>query len=194
MRARFIAIIVLLVAASAASADDHLTLFLNSLGSSNSEWTGAGGISLDHAWNARWSTEASVALERRYRFHGVFLDAGNGMTAPAMVRDRVDTYPMDLLMRFHFPNDTRWTPYIALGGHYVAAPSITDFSTGRGIFPGPITLIHYNDRFGGEFGAGTTFRITPHVGLQFDLKQQLRLHPEFFDPVSRGSIGVNWKW
>jgi len=195
MRARFIALSLLLVAASAASADDHLTVFVNSVGGgSNSDVSGSGGVSLDHAWSPHWSTEASIGFERRYRDHGIFVDLGNGNFAPETVRDRIDTYPMDLMMRYHFPNDTRWTPYISGGLHYVGAPGITDFSRGNGIFPGPLVLIHYKDRFGAEIGGGTTFRITPHVGLQLDFKQQLRNDNVFFDPVTRSSFGVNWKW
>ena len=187
MRARFIALSVLLVVAFAASADDHFTVFMNDLH--------GGGISLDHAWNARWSTEASIGWERRNAIAGAFVPVNGGPdVAPVTERRRVDTHPMDLTMRFHFPNDTRWTPYIAAGAHYAAAPGFTYFTNGNGIFPGPLQIARYHDRLGAEIGGGTTFRITPHVGLQLDFKQQLRNDNVFFDPVARGSFGVNWKW
>jgi outer membrane protein W len=204
-------VLAILLVSTAAAADDHLTVFINNLGHVDStqavydvtgqpvsrnvsEWTGGGGLSLDHAWNARWSTEASVGFEQRYNTHGIFVPVSSGGNAPATVRDKIDTYPIDLMMRFRFPNESRWTPYIAAGAHYAGAPDITYFQRTNSIFPGPVTLARYSDRFGAQIGAGTTFRITPRVGLQLDLKQQLRTHEVFFDPLVRGSFGVNWKF
>jgi len=204
MKTRFIAVALLLFSLPL-FAEDRLTVFINNIGYSTahtttsgnnapvtrnvSEWSGGGGISLDHSWNERWSTEASIGFDRQHTTGTRFVGG-----TPVTERQTADTYPVDLMMRFRFPNDTRWAPYIAAGAHYVGAPNVGVL----GIVPvvgvggtDPVTILHYHDRFSAQVGVGTTFRITPHVGLQFDLKRQLQERSIFFDPLTRGSFGVN---
>jgi len=199
-----IVVALILAFAAVASADDRLAVFVSDLGYESfgsttfdgvapvnhkvSEWSGGVGVALDHSWNARWSTEASVGFDRRYTTR-IRLDGG----IPATARESYNTLPLDVMMRFRFPNDSRWTPYLATGAHYVGAPDIVsgrvDPIAGIGIVP--ITFQRYGDRFSAQLGIGSTFRITPRVGLQFDLKRQLRQDGVFFDPLTRGSFGVN---
>jgi outer membrane protein W len=212
MKARFIAVVAVLIA-TAAQADDHLTIFVSDLGYESarttttfsdgttafpvtrkvSEWNGGIGVAFSHAWNARWSTEGSVTFDRHHMTTTRFVNS-----APFTAREGVNTMPADLMMRFHFPNDSRWQPYVAAGAHYVAAPSATVASFNgipneNGLFP--VTVRSYGNRFSAQAGIGTTFRITPRVGLQFDVKRLLSSDEAVpFDPKTRGSFGVSWKF
>lgn len=201
MRRQFIAVAILLTAASAASADtlavfvsnveyqtSHLTTSDNGTAANHdiSEWSGGIGLQWDHAWNVRWSTDASVMWDRRHTVGTRFENS-----VPVTTREAVDTYPVDVMMRYHFLNDSRWTPYLSAGAHYVNGPGNELASTP---LPAGMTLQHFGSRLSAQVGVGTKFRITPRLGLQFDLKRQLRHDGVFYDPLTRGSFGVNWKF
>jgi outer membrane protein W len=192
MKPRFIALLLLAVATTAA-ADDHISVFISDIAHSESEfgsqWNGGAGIAYSHSWSSRWSSELSVADERRHAPVTTFLAGG----FPVTHLERVDTYPVDLMTHYRFANDTRWMPYVGAGLHYIHAPSRYN----QGPY-GPITLggttLSYSDRMSAEVGAGVAFRITPHFGLQFDAKRQLRNKSVPFDPLSRGFVGASWKF
>lgn len=210
MRIRSIAVASLLFAIPLI-AEDHFTIFVSDIGyqtghtttfdgtatpavpvtQKTSEWTGGAGIAFDHDWNSRWATEGSIAIERRYTT-GLRLENG----IPSTERRRTETFPVDLMMRFRFPNDSRWTPYIAGGAHYVGAPDVVVGTLNPAASIGfvPVTLGRYSNRLSAQLGLGTTFRITPRVGLQFDVKRLLRSDQVFFDPLVRGSFGVNFRF
>lgn len=211
MKARFIAVVAVLIA-TAALADDHLTIFVSDLGYVSSrttstfsdgttaipvtrkvsEWNGGIGVAFSHAWNARWSTEGSITFDRHHMNTTRFVSS-----APFTDREGVNTMPADLMMRFHFPNDSRWQPYVAAGAHYVASPDVAVASfdgipNENGLFP--VTVRGYPNRLSAQAGLGTTFRITPRFGLQFDVKRLLsRDEAVPFDPKTRASFGLRWK-
>lgn len=208
MKARWIAAATLLLA-TAVYADDGLTIFVNDIerdkatsstfGTAGepattrtvSEWKGGFGVAFSHSWNAQWSAEGSLGFEQYY-MNGQRFEA----SIPVTTREKVRTIPADLMMRFHFPNDSRWKPYVGGGAHYVGAPDITvaDISTtpnSAGLFP--VTVRRLDSRLSAQVGIGTTFMITPRVGLQFDVKRLLRNDSITFDPLTRGSFGVHWK-
>jgi len=208
MNARWIAAATLLLA-SAVYADDGLTVFVNQIERDKattstfsiagepattrtvSEWTGGFGVAFSHSWSAQWSAEGSLGFEQHY-MNGLRFDA----SIPVTTHERVRTIPAGLMMRLHFPNDSRWKPYIGGGAHYVGAPDITvaDISAtpnSAGLFP--VTTRRLDSRLSAEVGVGTTFMITPRVGLQFDVKRLLRNDSIAFDPLTRGSFGVHWK-
>ena len=193
MRARFIAAALLLVSASTAFAGDQFHIFVSDVGyvessTTGSSWSGSAGLGFTHVWNPKWSTEGSIAFDRR---HALVTEFPFG--SPVTQRENIDTYPVDLTMHFRFPNDSRWTPYLTGGVHYVAAP--------RNFFkPGTFDPVvgaqrigteRYGNRTSGELGGGVLFRITPHVGLQFDVKRLLRTDKVLFDPLTRGSAGLS---
>lgn len=207
MRTRFLAVAILLTAASAASADT-LGVFVSDPGyqtahtttngdgipvnHSFSEWSGGVGLQWDHAWSTRWSSEASITWDHR---HALGTRLGF-LGAPITQRESVDTYPVDMMMKYHFTNESRWTPYVSAGLHYVHAPSNTFAISVRpvGGEVAPFIVQHLADRSSLQVGVGTKLRITPRLGLQFDLKRQLRQDQVFYDPLTRGSFGVNWKF
>ena len=182
MRAR-VAALLLLAVASTAAADDRVSAFVSDVGHGT-------GLAFAHAWSPRWSTELSWSDERRNARVTTF-----STSAPPVTNvQKVHTNPMDLMMRFHFRNDTRWQPYVGAGVHYVAAPNgILKYP--NSIFPLPVTAGHqYDNRTTAQIGGGVMFQVTPHVGLQFDLKQLLDAETVPFDSQTRGSFGVSWKF
>ncbi len=213
MRTRLIAAAALLFS-TAAFAEDHFTIFVSDPGhqtartttfestggtaatpvtQERSEWTGGVGIAFSHSWSMHWSTEGSIEYDRHFVTGTKFVGA-----LPVTARQRVTTTPADLMMRFHFPNDSRWTPYIGAGAHYVGGPGIqrvtlNSISNPNGTVPVTVTQ-GYDDRFAGQVSAGTSFRITPRFGLQFDLKRLVGVEKVSYDPQTRGSFGVNWSF
>lgn len=212
MRAQFIAVATLLLS-TAALADDSLTIFVSDLGHqtthstetgpitpgqpvtpinrTHSEWTGSIGIALSHAWTPHWSTEGSISYDQRYmvltKVSGNFAVTG---------RQHISTTPIDAMMRYHFPNDSRWQPYVAGGAHYSQGPDITLQTIVSSPDPnGPLvfTKITPGNRLSAQVGVGTTLRITPSVGLQFDARRLLRSNGEVWDPLTRLAFGVNWQ-
>ena len=107
MRTRFIALL-LLVAASTANADDRISAFILDV----AHGTGA---AYSHAWSPRWSTELSAAAERSNARITVF---GSGL--PFTRVEKVRSYPVDLMMRYHFQNESRWLPFVSAGGSSLA--------------------------------------------------------------------------
>jgi len=97
---------------------------------------------------------------------------GAGDSIPTTHRENIDAYPVDVLAHFRFPNDSRWTPYLSGGVHYVSAPS-NAFRTVylQSLQPLPVTEFEQRqaNRMSAELGAGASLRLTPRMGLQFDL-------------------------
>jgi len=212
--------VLILTFAAVASAQDHFTVFVSDLGyvystastsevvngtavpvnHSRSELSGGLGLAYSHAWNSRWSTQAAVAFERHYMLTTKFTPVTvNGLVffAPVTSREPVDTFPVDLLTRYSFTNSSRWTPHLGAGLRYVNAPDVTV----QGPFPptsiaggAPITLQRPSNRLSAQVEVGTLFRLTKTVGLEFDLKRLVRSDSAPYDPLTRGSFGVNWKF
>jgi len=199
MRPRLIAVATLFLA-TAALADDRFHIFLTDVGyvsggeTSRSQWSGGAGLGYSHSFNDRWSASASIALERRERVITRFV-AGDSI--PTTHRENIDAYPVDVLAHFRFPNDSRWTPYLSGGVHYVSAPS-NAFRTVylQSLQPLPVTEFEQRqaNRMSAELGAGVSLRITPRMGLQFDLKRLLHSESVQFDPLTRGSVGLSFKF
>jgi outer membrane protein W len=168
--------------------------YINS-SSSGSSWSGGGGFALEHAWTNRVTTVFSVGAERR-RLFSFRVEPFNGGTIPAGEFENAYTYPIDLLLRYHFANESRWTPYIGLGGRFVKAPNggtptYTIAQNGQLLLTG---VRDYENRSSGEVNAGVIFRITPHVGLQLDGKRLLRGDSTSYDPMNKVSVGISWRF
>ena len=209
MRAQFIALAAVLIS-TAAFADDHLTLFVSDLGRQtsltttsqpgnpsvpvnheNTEWTGAIGIAIAHSWSEHWSAEGAIMRDQRYITGTKVRDSVFFTT-----RERISSTQADAMLRYHFPNESRWNPYVGAGLHYVQAPDIVSQQIAGVPSPGgvvPITTVTPANRPSAQIGVGTTLRITPSVGLQFDAKRLLRGESEVWDPLTRLSFGVNWR-
>jgi outer membrane protein W len=174
--AMFVAVLMCAVAASAAdpsSGATQLSVFTSNLAFGQSSTTGSQsrggiGLALSRAWTPRWSTEISVAAERHRDAYGLFSSV----------------FPVDLTAQYRFTNGSRWTPYLNAGFRYVSSPAHSNVNP---TFGGA-------DRNSPEVGAGTTLRLTPRLGLRFDMTRLLRNDSVLYDPLTRGSVGLSWKF
>ncbi len=164
-----------------------------------SQWSGGVGLALSRAWSPQWSTELAVAMEQHQalytRFEVVPFQPADQLV-PATERRTFRVFPVDLTTQYRFTNSTRWTPYIIGGVRYVAAPagnnSTAIATTPSGLFNASFAFP--GDRAGAEIGAGTSLRITPHIGLRFDAIRLLRSNEVNYDPRVRTSLGVSFRF
>ena len=194
MRKAMIAVVALLCASGALAQQTQITVFTSNLGyaesAGNSQWSGGIGLALSRSWSSRWATELAVATEEH---RGTYTQYVPAYLVPVTERRSFRVFPVDLVTQYRFTNDTRWTPYITGGVRYVAGPQRNDKivlgsagSNGGFAFGG--------DRTSAQIGIGTSLRITPHAGLRFDVNRLLRSDDVNYDPLTRVSIGVSWKF
>ena len=125
------------------------------------------GISANYFFSPRWSSMLSVSSDAR---------AFETFTAAGPVARRGHVFPIDALVQYHFKNDTRWRPYVGLG--------LTDVNRPYG----------YGWWIGGEANGGVTFAITPHLGVNADLKILIAPTHVNEGPRSRSSLGLSWRF
>lgn len=173
--------------------------------SRGSDVSGGTGIAFSYALTRQWSAQLSISAQehRTYvtRFTSlVTLPDGGTTLVPVTTSEKVNTYPVELLGRYHFTNESRWTPFLGAGVRYVGAPdvppSLPIFVPGIGNTPGTTfsTGPGYHNRLSGELAGGVSLRITKAVSLDLEARRLLRSEGVNYDPVNRGVIGVSWKW
>ena len=113
---------------------------------------------------------------------------------PVTSNARVRTVPVDLSMRFHLVNDSRWQPYLSAGGRYVNSPDVTVAYIGAPDPNGsiPVRVRRLDRRMSAETGAGLTVMLTRRFGLRGDVKRLLRGDDSPFDPLKRATFGLQW--
>ena len=144
--------------------------------SNGTDFSGGFGAALNVFWSQRFSTELSVGAEQSYY-------AVQPVTDPPtfqLDRHRVETYPVDLIGRYHFINSTKWLPYIGGGLRYVDAPSVD-------------SRVPVESRTSAEVSGGVIFHFSPRWGLRMDVKQLLT-SSEFFDAGTKGAVGLSWNF
>jgi outer membrane protein W len=165
----------LILSATAAMAADsgttQLSILSSNLGygrtSSDGYWSGGLGVALSHAWTSHLSTEAAVAFEQHRSSYVV-----------SGLRD-FHVFPIDLTTQYRFTSGSAWTPYFVGGVRRVSAPA-----QGFG----------FRDRTSAEAGIGANLRLTPHLGLRFDVTRLIRNDSVNYDPLTRASLGLSWKF
>lgn len=209
MRITIIAVALLLLTVAAFGADTELTIFASNISyaesSGNSQFSGGVGLALSKVWNSHWSTELAVATEQHRapftRFEYLPLQPVN-ILAPVTEIRSFRIYPADLTASYRFTNSSRFTPYITGGLRYVNAPNGERITVITGAMTPSGAMIPVNGGFefrGGarrsaEMGAGGSVRLTPHVSFRFGFMQLLRTDSVSYDPLSRGTFGVSWKF
>jgi outer membrane protein W len=177
-----------------------VSAYLSDLGyaqsSETSTWSGGVGVGVEHAWTNRLTTMLSVGAERRHQFVWHQTDPAGQPLLLTRESQNVTTYPIDVMLRYHFTNQSRWTPYIGLGGRYVQAPSggAPAFIIDNNGSPQLLGNVQQADRTNGEINAGVVFRITPRIGLQLDGKRLLSGDGVSYDPLNKASIGLTWRF
>ena len=160
--------VALLFAASTLFAEERRTeisVFASDLGytvsdAAGSNFSGGVGLALNQWWTSRISTQLSVTAEKHFSFRN---------TGAGLQRTTVREYPVDLVAQYHFPNQTRWQPYVGLGARA-------------------------GDRIAGEINAGVLFQISPQLALTFDARRMQRETSEFHDSLMKFSIGLGWRF
>jgi outer membrane protein W len=167
----------ILCATAATAADNQLSILSSNLGygrtsSRGGVWTGGFGVAFSHRLSPRWSAEAAVAFEQ----HDSAFSSG-----PLLVTEgrSFHVFPIDLSTQYRFTSGSPWTPYFVAGVRHVSAPD-------RGF--------GFENRTSAEVGFGTNLRLTPHLGLRFDVMRLIRNDSVTYDPLTRGSIGLSWKF
>jgi outer membrane protein W len=180
-----IVVIVLCVASSSFAEEPgtrQLSVFASNLGyqyssNSGSHTTGGGGLALSYWWKKNWSGSVSVAREN----YDLYTPGPPGELSLYRV-GRVHTTPIDLEVRYHFVNDSRWQPYFGWGAHFLR--------TAQDSPGGPV-----HNRWGPTATAGVSLRITPRLYLDLSARQILRQgsNPSW-DPGFKTMVGLGWRF
>ncbi|HYU23869.1 MAG TPA: OmpW family outer membrane protein [Thermoanaerobaculia bacterium] len=141
------------------------------------QWPSGFGVSYERMFAPRWSVQAAVAVERHRSYSYVVEDNG---AITFVDRARLQTVPIDVTARHHWPNDTRWKPYLGFGAHYVAAP-------------GADARFRYRNHLDAEVDGGTFFMLTPAFGVMLDGRVILG-DREPYDQPFKVSLGVSWRF
>lgn len=180
---RVIVMLVLLVCVGAnAQQTQTVSFFMSDLMQTETDrrtgqWPSGFGVSYERMFGPRWSAQAAVAVEHHESYPYLVEDDGS---ITFVDRVRLQTVPLDLTARYHWPNDTRWKPFLGFGAHYVAAPSAD-------------RRFRYQSRFGGEVTGGTLFMFTPSFGAMVDGRVFIATH-ESYEPPLRVSFGASWRF
>ncbi len=183
MRRVATALIVLLFALPAfAQQKNEFQIFLTNgvishSSASGTEASASGGMAFDRMVTSRMSAQFAVGFER-HRTYSYVVEPGGTFRQVTPLRFR--TYPIDLAVRYHFLNDTRWKPYLGLGARYVAAPNVG-------------SEFRYKNHIGPEIVGGTVFQIGRSFGLVLDGKVLVGDHEPYDDPF-KTSFGLNWRF
>ena len=207
MKRIVVAVAVLFCAVSAFAADGaktQFTVFTTNIGYaessvSGSHWSGGFGFALSHDWTSRWSTELAISQEQhRAAYATSFASDAAGHVLITRETRSFTVFPVDVTTRYQFTNSSRWTPYVSAGLRYVDAPSTGTPAVFSVTTPGgPVfmqTGFGFQPRTSAQLGAGTLLRITPRFGLRFDVNRLLRSEGVNYDPLTRTSLGVSWRF
>lgn len=141
------------------------------------QWPSGFGVSYERMFGPRWSVQAAAAVEHHKSYPYLVEDDGS---ITLVDRVRLQTVPLDLTARYHWPNDARWKPFLGFGAHYVAAPNAD-------------RRFRYQSRLGGEITGGTLFMFTPSFGATLEARGVIATH-ESYEPPLRVSFGASWRF
>ena len=145
--------------------------------SSGTMFNGGFGAALNVFWSQRFSTELSVGAEQSYYTIQALTPGGPNVEIDRL---RVESYPLDLVARYHFTNGTKWLPFIGGGVRYVNAPSID-------------ADVPADSRTSAEVTGGVIYQFSPRWGLRMDVRQLLT-SSAFYDANTKGSVGLSWNF
>ena len=135
------------------------------------------GLAFDRTLTPRLSAQVSIGFERHHTYN-YFVTPGGGFQQITPLA--FHTHPIDLAVRYHFLNDTRWKPYLGLGARYVRQPNVG-------------SEFRYQNHLGPEIVGGTAFQFTRSFGLVLDGKLYLG-DREHYDAQFKPSFGLLWRF
>lgn len=168
-----VAVVVLLCGAASAQQTQTQTLSIFASDTAEPSY----GLSYERMFAPRWSVQAAVSVEHPHSYNYVVEDNG---AITLVNRERLQTLPIDLTARYHWPNDTRWKPFLGAGAHYVAAPDADP-------------RFHYRNHLQAAITGGTLFMLTHNLGLMLDGRVYLGDH-EPYDESLKTSFGLSWRF
>lgn len=159
------------------------------------------GLALAYAFAPQWDVELAVSSQsyRAPATHFEYLPGTNpALTVPVTTFRRYRVHPVDLVMTRHFLSESLFSPYVHAGVRYVDAPDdpapsqpdVPAFNGARPVREG----FGLHDRTSAQAGAGVRIRLTPRTALRAEVTRSLRSEETQFDPLTRGAIGVSWKF
>ncbi len=202
IRALVVAVAVLSLFAPAAFAGDwNVSVLAAEIAQANDPWSDvhAGiGVAVTYVPNANWDLEFSTASQSYRSPYVQFVPVpGNNFDAPVTSFRRYTVHPLELNVARRFFTDRRLSARVSAGVRYVDAPNDPD--------NGPVALPHgdfvpvvegygFSNRASVQAGAGLAFRLTERTSLRADVMRLLRESEAPFDPLTRTSIGVSWRF
>jgi outer membrane protein W len=177
-----LAVLISLVCAVGNAQQQTFSLFLSDVMQTRTDrvtesWPSGFGASYERMLAPRWSVQGAIAVERHSSYPYVVEDNGSiTLVDPSRLR----TVPIDVTARYHWPNDTRWKPYLGFGAHYVAAPNAD-------------ARFRYRNHLDAELEGGTLFMFNRSLGLMLD-GRVLGGDREPYEQPFKVSFGLSWRF
>jgi outer membrane protein W len=154
----FVFVSLLFTSTAFAQEKNELTVFLSDVtdtGVARVHQYGGFGAAFSRTITPNLSAQLSVASEEHYSYGYYFI--GPDIKRP-LTPQTLRTFPLDLAVRYHWLNDTRWKPYMGAGLRYVGVPHNAD--------PG----FRYHNHLNPEIVGGVELRLRPNLGLTLDAR------------------------
>lgn len=173
MRKVIVALAVLIASSAFAQQKNELALF-------HAEGPG---VAFSRMVTPNISAQLAVAWERHQSYPYVVTPTGAFVPVDAV---RFRTHPIDLSVRYHWLNDTRFKPFVGIGARYVGAPNISVDSN-------VVRRFDYRSHFGPEIVGGMSFQLTKSLGALIDGKAYFG-DRESYDNPWKTSLGLVWRF
>lgn len=148
--------------------------------------------------NANWDLEFSAASQS-YRSPYVQFQTvpGSQFEVPTTSFRRYTVHPVELSVARRFFTGRRLSARLAAGVRHVDAPNDPNDRPVPPPFNGLDPVVEgygFANRTSVQAGAGFAFRLTERTALRADVMRLLRNSEVAFDPLTRTSVGVTWRF
>jgi hypothetical protein len=202
IRALAVAAAVLFLLVPAAFAGDwNVSVLAAEIAEAGDPWSDvhAGvGVAVTYVPSAEWDFEFSTASQS-YRSPYVQFQAvpGSPFDVPTTTFRRYTVHPLELSVARRFFSGSRLSARVVAGVRYVDAPNDPDDGPTPPPYMGLQPVVEgygFANRSSMQAGAGLAFRLTERTAVRADVMRLLRSREVAFDPLTRGAIGVSWKF
>lgn len=164
------------------------------------------GLAMAYTFRPQWDLELAAAMTSYREPYTIFfhqtMPSGVVLFVPATEFRQFTVHPIDLVATRRFTTSSRFTPYVRAGVRYVNGPgNPTESFVAPGAPSSPtFVLVRSGYGFGDESrvsaqaGAGVLLQLTPRTALRAEVNRLLRTDATPFDPLTRGAVGLSWKF